>query len=91
MLIANLRADPATPESEDWIWSRCHIPHGVWIRYPKRYIGINPPIIAEQPSGNNSIKFLDFEDPDGFCGSDNEDLIRALALSKIPGKCYANE
>jgi hypothetical protein len=78
MLVANLRANPAMLESQDWIWSRCNIPHGVWIRYPQKYRGINPPIVAQSPSNSSPVSFLEFSDPDGFCGSDNNELVQAL-------------
>jgi hypothetical protein len=73
MLIANLKF-------EDTRWSRCRTPHGVWIRYPVRYRGINPPIVAGNLPNGSAIQFIDFEDGTGICGSDNKELVQALAL-----------
>lgn len=81
MLIANLRADSTVAEHEDWAWSRCNVPHGVWVQYPERYRGMNPPIVASAPSSGSPIKFWTFNDSDGFCSSGNGKLIQALALN----------
>ena len=82
MLIANLKANSATPEPQDWAWPRCNTPHGVWVRYPKLNKGMNPPIVAETPPAGSAITFINFEDPDGFCGSNNERLVQALAMAE---------
>jgi|SRR5690242_11295123 len=85
MLIANLRADLSVNEFEDWAWSRCNVPDGVWVRYPQRYIGMNPPIVASPPPSGSPIRYWNFDDADGFCGSDNMKLVQALALA--PTSC----
>lgn len=85
MLIANLQANPAVAPEQDEALSRCHTPGGVWIRYPSRYQGMNPPICADLPAGS-VIQYLNFEDSDDYCGSDNMQLVRALALNTSSGK-----
>jgi hypothetical protein len=80
LLIANLRGDLNTPKDKDWLLARCHTNGGTWIRYPERYKGINEPIVAEPPNHGSQVQFIDFSDPDDACGSDNVDLLNALAL-----------
>lgn len=85
MLIANLKANPYGPEGQDRIWSRCNTAESLWIRYPERNKGVNPPIVASSPPNDSPIKFSNFDDPDGYCGSDNRELVEALALgSSLP-------
>ncbi|OAL56154.1 hypothetical protein IQ07DRAFT_660626 [Pyrenochaeta sp. DS3sAY3a] len=81
MFVANLQADVAVLESDDWFWSQCHIPHGVWIHYPAQYRGMNAPIVAKQPPPGSSITFLTLTDTEGICSSDNVMAVEALARS----------
>ncbi|KAF2844046.1 lytic polysaccharide monooxygenase [Plenodomus tracheiphilus IPT5] len=80
MYIANLQADPETVDSQHQIWSPCHVPQNVWIRYPQRYKGINPPIVADSLRDNSQIQYLELKDDGGICGSDNKDRAEALGL-----------
>lgn len=80
MFIANLQANPSSDPSQDWIWSRCHTRENAWIRYPQKYKGANPPIVAEPPPKGSPIYFADYNDPEGFCSSDNGELVQALGL-----------
>ena len=76
MYIANLQVDP---EKED-LWSQCHTPQNVWIRYPPRYKGINPTITADPLQEGSQIRFLDLEEDGGICGSDNKERVEALRV-----------
>lgn len=80
MYIANLQENSETPDSQHPVWSRCYVPQNVWIRYPQRYKGINPPIVADPLPENSQIRCLQLEDDGGLCGSDNKERIRALTL-----------
>jgi hypothetical protein len=80
MYIANLQANTETVDAQHQNWSRCHIPQNVWIRYPQRYKGINPPIIANSLHENSQIQYFEIEDDDGVCGSDNKERTEALGL-----------
>ena len=80
MYIANLQEDPETPDSQHPAWSRCYVPQNVWVRYPQRYKGFNPPIVADPLPDNSQIHFLALGDDGGLCGSNNKERVRALAL-----------
>jgi hypothetical protein len=80
MYIANLEASSETASSQHLMWSRCHTPQNVWIRYPQRYKGINPPIVAGSLQDDSQIQYLELEDDDGTCGSDNKERVEALGL-----------
>ncbi|KAI1663550.1 Lytic polysaccharide monooxygenase [Pyrenophora tritici-repentis] len=80
MYIANLQANPEIVDVQHQNWSRCHIPQNVWVRYPQRYKGINTPIVADSLEDNSQIQYLELEDDDGVCGSDNKERTKALGL-----------
>ena len=80
MYIANLQEDSEAPDSQHPVWSRCFVPQNVWVRYPQRYKGINPPIVADTLPNNSQIRYLQLEDDGGLCGSDNKERVKALAL-----------
>ncbi|KAL6153212.1 hypothetical protein ACJBU6_08370 [Exserohilum turcicum] len=80
MFIANLQETPETPDSQHPVWSRCFVPQNVWVRYPQRYKGINPPIVADTLPNNSQIRHLELGDDGGLCGSDNKERVKALAL-----------
>ena len=52
----------------------------MWIRYPQRYRGINPPIVADSLRNNSQIQHLELKDDGGICGSDNKERVEALGL-----------
>jgi hypothetical protein len=83
LLIANLQADPQVFPENDWAWSSCHTIAGTWIRYPERNRGLNQPIQAAPPPDGSAIKFTNFTDSSGTCGSDNADLVGALGQSAV--------
>jgi hypothetical protein len=78
--IANLQADPDIVDSQHQNWSQCYIPQNVWVCYPQRYKGINPPIVADSLRDNSQIQYLELEDDGGICGSDNKERVEALEL-----------
>jgi hypothetical protein len=80
MYIANLQADTAVPGSQHSIWSQCHTPQNVWFRYPERYRGINPPVVADSLQLDSQIQHFELEDDSGICGSDNKERVEALKL-----------
>jgi hypothetical protein len=80
MYIANLQADPERVDSQHRNWSKCYIPQNVWVRYPQRYKGINPPIVADSLRDNSQIQYLELQDDSGICGSDNKERAEALGL-----------
>jgi hypothetical protein len=80
MYIANLQANPETVSSQHSTWSQCHIPQNVWIRYPQRYKGINPPIVADSLRDDSQVQYLELEEDGGICGSDNKERAKALGL-----------
>ena len=84
MYIANLQANSEIVGSQQSMWSQCQIPQNVWIRYPERYKGINPPIVADSLQDDSQIQFLELEDDGGMCGSDNKVRCQALRLPSVP-------
>ncbi|KAJ6280866.1 hypothetical protein J3E71DRAFT_360386 [Bipolaris maydis] len=80
MFIANLQETLETPDSQHPVWSWCFVPQNVWVRYPQRYKGINPPIVADTLLNNSQIRHLELGDDGGLCGSDNKERVKALAL-----------